>query len=47
VQEESYIKIKHFLLIALFITKMIETRMNYKHENPVRARIVELSEDYL
>lgn len=33
--------------IELYRPEMIETRMNYIHENPVRAGIVEKPEDYL
>jgi len=32
--------------IELYRTEMIESRMNYIHENPVRAGIVEKPEDY-
>jgi hypothetical protein len=33
--------------IELFRTEMIETKMTYIHENPVRAGLVEKAEDYL
>lgn len=33
--------------IELFKPEMIENRMTYNHENPVRAGIVEKPEDYL
>ena len=33
--------------IELYRTEMIESRMNYIHENPVRAGIVEKPEDYM
>ncbi|MEX2592814.1 MAG: hypothetical protein WD426_08565 [Anditalea sp.] len=33
--------------IELYRTEMIKTRMNYIHENPVRAGLVEEEEDYL
>ncbi len=33
--------------IELATSEMIESRMNYIHENPVRARYVEMPEDYL
>ncbi len=33
--------------IELYRSEMIESRMNYIHENPVRAGIVEKPEDYL
>ncbi|SDD47675.1 hypothetical protein SAMN04488104_10323 [Algoriphagus faecimaris] len=33
--------------IELHSPDMIESRMNYIHENPVRAGIVEKAEDYL
>lgn len=35
------------LLFELYRTQMVESRMNYIHENPVRAGIVEISEDYM
>ena len=33
--------------IELSTTEMIEQRMNYIHENPVRSGVVAVSEDYL
>lgn len=33
--------------IELYRTEMIESRMNYIHENPVRAGIVEKPKDYM
>ncbi len=34
-------------VIGLYRPEMIESRMKYIHENPVRAGIVEKPEDYL
>ena len=33
--------------IELYRSEMIESRMGYIHENPVRAEIVEKPEDYM